>query len=196
MLRHIGEGVCADRIENALALTFQQKLGTQDVFGENQGISTQDFTEAIIRNLERPSSLSITPSQNSLFETLNTSNNSSLSSHATEKNWQKKGVDVFLQSNDLVKNLEVHLKNATEGTSLQFLFLDNRGFIVSPSPTRLPDCIDTWRARFLTFEETHEITDEEIFTLLKKISSVAPWSQVTPLFFEEGQPTFTKAQGE
>ena len=196
MLRHIGEGICANRIENALALTFQQKLGTQDVFGENQGLSTQAFTEAVIRNLDCSSSLPIPSSQNSLFTTLHTSNNPSLSSDATKKNWQKKGVDVFLRSNGLVKDLDTHLKDATEGTSLQFIFLDNRGFIVSPPPTRLPDCVDTWRARFLASEEIPEITDDEIFTLLKKISSVASWSQVTPLFWEEGQPTFTKAQGE
>ena len=48
MLKYIGEKVYADKIEEALFRTFNQKIFTADLGGN---VSTTEFTDAIIANL-------------------------------------------------------------------------------------------------------------------------------------------------
>src|SRR5688572_6400277 len=58
MLRHIGEGKAANEVEQAVLVTLESGIRTSDMIGVQNPTSTTDFTQAVISNLGKRSTVS------------------------------------------------------------------------------------------------------------------------------------------
>lgn len=194
MLRHLGEFEAADRIENALRAILHQGIHTQDVAGDAKPVGTRAFTEAIVRYMEesQPGTGELLKRRYHALDTQAFGDHLS----SSPKSWRRGGVDVFLESHETPDRLGASCERVVEGTPFRFIFLDNRGFVVYPFSGLQVGCTSHWRARFLAQDESLSLSENAIFDLLERLSTVASWGSIESLFFEGDQPAFTKAQGE
>jgi isocitrate dehydrogenase len=75
--------------------------------------------------------------------------------------------------------------------------MSNRGTQIYPDKGTIIDCNDQHRCRFLVRDAANgSLTDADVFALLPRLSAVAPWAHIEKLQEFDGQPSYTKAQGE
>jgi isocitrate dehydrogenase len=60
----------------------------------------------------------------------------------------------------------------------------------------VPDVVDQWRCRFMLRTPGVSATDDQIAALLQRVSSRLQWAHIEKLQMFDGQPGFSKAQGE
>lgn len=187
LLRHIREFEAAESIENALFVTLENRVFTRDVAGNEGAVTTTAFTEEIIKNLgqcsqnwkKRPyQPLKIHPTPLDLD---------------TVKERQLVGVDVFIESCFAPDLIGKDLEKLCSLSPFSLKFIDNRGVVVYPSAGILPDLVDCFRCRFLAEKE---IEDKDILALLAQITQEYTWTHVEKLSLFDGQPSYTKSQGE
>ncbi|HEU6446698.1 MAG TPA: hypothetical protein VFL61_16725 [Gaiellaceae bacterium] len=65
-----------------------------------------------------------------------------------------------------------------------------------PATGAITDCVDHWRCRFHLGSNGHELEDGEVVDLLGRIGGRHRWMHVEKLQAFDGEPAFTKAQGE
>jgi isocitrate dehydrogenase len=58
------------------------------------------------------------------------------------------------------------------------------------------DLVDHWRCRFILRDDGGELTDTVALDLLQRIGGKHRWTHIEKLHEFDGQPGFTKAQGE
>jgi len=83
-----------------------------------------------------------------------------------------------------------------EGTPLKLKMISNRGTQVYPDKGTLTDCVDHYRCRFIARDPNADLTDDDIFMLLNKLCQHHRWMHIEKLQEFDGEPGFTKAQGE
>jgi isocitrate dehydrogenase len=192
MLRHLGLFEQAAAIEHAVLVTLEEgKVRTGDVVGYDKGASTTAYTQAIIANLGRksehwrvrdykPMQLPEVPPEPDLVR---------------PKSRRLIGADIFLESPLEPVELGRSLEELSEGTRLKLKMISNRGTRVYPPVGAITDCVDHWRCRFIARGD-HGLADEDIFDLLRRVASRHTWVHIEKLQEIDGQPGFTKAQGE
>ncbi|MCS6866504.1 MAG: NADP-dependent isocitrate dehydrogenase [Gemmataceae bacterium] len=195
MLRHLGELETAARVENALLVTLEEgKVRTGDVVGYDSGKAgtTTAFTDEIIRNLGRtPKSVTIRTYRPLQIPRLS-------SDPVSVRPQQRKviGADVFVETGELPPVLGPALETLAQGTALKLKMVSNRGTQVYPDKGTMIDCVDHYRCRFVLREAQGELTDQQLLELLSRIGSRYRWVHVEKLQEFDGQPSYTKAQGE
>ena len=60
----------------------------------------------------------------------------------------------------------------------------------------MTDLVDHWACRFVLRDGEGELSDAQAMDLLQRISSRHRWTHVEKLHEIDGQPGFTKSQGE
>lgn len=192
MLRHLGLFEEAAAIEHAVLVTLEDgKVRTGDVVGYDKGATTTAYTDAIIANLGRkserwrvrdykPIRLPEVPSAPDLVK---------------PKSRRLIGADIFLESPLDPMQLGRSLEELSSQTRLKLKMVSNRGTRVYPPVGAITDCVDHWRCRFIARDD-REISDEDIFDLLRRVAQQHTWVHVEKLQEIDGQPAFTKAQGE
>ncbi len=73
--------------------------------------------------------------------------------------------------------------------------ISNRGTVVWPSTGGSTECIDHFRCRFI-IDDQSMWNQESLLDLLKRIGSDYRWRHVEKLQIIDGDPGFTRAQGE
>ena len=191
MLKHLRFFDEAEAIENALFATLQKGVLTGDVVGYDRGATTSDFASAIIDNLGqsvegytirrgRPLAM---PAQ--------------VANPVTVVPAQRRviGVDVFVESGLMPYELGPQLDALVAESPLRLKMISNRGTKVYPDGNTNIDVVDHYRCRFV-LREDGELSRSSIRDLLARIESSVDWVHLELLQEFDGEPAFTRAQGE
>jgi isocitrate dehydrogenase len=195
MLRHLGEMAAAARVENALLATLEDGLvRTGDVVGYDSGkaCTTTDFTRAVIGNLGRLPRTVTARTHTPLRVPAVSADPVSVSPKAR----RVVGADVFVETGHLPPVLGPALEGLAAGSPLKLKMVSNRGTQVYPDKGTLIDCVDHYRCRFVLREPAGELTDAHLLDLLGRVADKYRWVHVEKLQEFDGQPGYTKAQGE
>lgn len=106
------------------------------------------------------------------------------------------GMDVFVESEAASEVLGRSLGQAVEGLPLRLKMLSNRGTVVYPATGGSTDCVDHWRCRFVLRDGAQEMDREMVFGLLERVEARHHWNHVETLYEFDGEPSYTRAQGE
>ena len=193
MLRYLDEFEIAETIEQAVIVTLEEgRTLTRDVVGDERAATTTEFTEQVIANLGRRSS----SWQSRAYRPI------TLPALRPEPDVVKvserrlAGVDVFIEAADRPDTLGPLLEQLAATTPLRLHLISNRGLQVYPSTGGTTDYVDHWRCRFLTRSPDANLSDAEIFQLVARIGQRYPWFRIQRLVEFDGEPGFSKAQGE
>lgn len=195
MLRHLGEMQAAARIENAVVYTLaEERIVTRDVSGAAHPAGTRAFTEAVIANFDkRPTGWSAReyrPIQiaETRFKPL---------TQGPAKARRVAGIDVFVEAEQAPGDLGSKLTGAAERSGFKLKMISNRGTQVYPTRGANTDCVDHWRCRFLDLQPGPDLAAEKVTRLLAEVQGCGlRWMHLEKLQEFDGQPGFTKAQGE
>lgn len=195
MLRHLGELEAAATIENALLVTLEEgQARTGDVVGYDSGLAaaTTAYTDAIIANLDKqPKNVQVRdykPLQIPTFET------GSVTVRPSSR--RVIGADIFLESEKSPVEIGHSLEALAEDTHFKLKMISNRGTQVYPDKGTMIDCVDHHRCRFMLRDASGEVNDAALLELVGKIASQHRWVHIEKLQEFDGQPGYTKAQGE
>jgi len=191
MLRYLDEIEAAEAIEQALIVTLEEgKALTRDVVGDERAVSTTAFTDAIIANLGRRSATWTSrpyrpiriPEQRPEFDPVRPAQRRTV------------GIDIIVEASEPPDVLGAHLEAFINDLPLRLHLISSRGLQVYPEANTRIDYVDHWRCRFLTTDR--EVAIPTVLALVERISTRYRWGRVQLLYEMDGQPGFTKAQGE
>ncbi len=193
MLRYLDEFESASLIENALAKTLEDGIATRDVVGDEKAASTSEFADAVIANLgEEASSWKARG-----YRALKVPRVSERPDFVRASSVKTIGVDVFIESAQDVDAIGRRLEEIAEGTGLKLWMISSRGTQVFPPAGATLDVVDLWQCRFKGSQDGEsEVSDAAIFALLGKIAEEYKWVRTQKLLEIDGEPGYTKAQGE
>ncbi|MER3525217.1 MAG: NADP-dependent isocitrate dehydrogenase [Ignavibacteria bacterium] len=193
MLRHIGQFEAAATIEHALLLTLEEgKVRTGDVVGYDKGASTTAYTDAIIANLGRKAQRSLVRE----YKPLKLPEVSKAFDIVKPKSRRVIGADIFIESAQPPEEIGKKLEELCAPTALKLKMISNRGTKVYEPTGAITDCVDHFRCRFILRSADGDLKDEQLVDLLQRIGAQFCWMHVEKLSEFDGQPGFTKAQGE
>lgn len=194
MLRHLGMFQAANRIEQAVLATLAEGIITRDILGDSgKAASTSQYTDAIISRLESASTGDpVRPYKPILLPNLSPDLDFVKSARR-----RTVGADLFVESALNPELLGKTLEQLTEGTPLKLKMISNRGTKVYPPAGALTDCVDHHRCRFILREPSGDLADAPLIDLIGRLSLAGlRWMHVEKLPEFDGEPGFTKAQGE
>lgn len=193
MLRYLDQVDAAEQIEHAVSLTLESGVRTRDIAGDGPAASTTAYTDAIVSHIgERSAAWS-----GRAHRPLQLPQVSSEYASVHPQRRRDLGIDVFIESGLAPGTLGASLEAATAGTALRLESIGNRGTQVYPATGgATTDCIDHWPCRFLIRDLAGELTDEDLFALLHRVSQEHRWVHVERLPEFDGVRGFSKAQGE
>jgi isocitrate dehydrogenase len=203
MLRHVGETVAADAIENAVLVTLEEgKAVTQDLARQTGGdvaraASTSGFTDSIISNIgQRPATVPARAAGERLA-----------GSTAPRPRWSygpevsaavprtTVGVDVFLETWEPAATAGPALE-ALAGPGMRLQMISSRGTMVWPSTGLDPDSVGLLRCRYVARAEGATASDADIAALVARVGERYAWTHLEKLHVFAGEDGFTKAQGQ
>ena len=203
MLRHVGESVAADTIENAVLVTLEEgKAVTQDLARQTGGdvehaASTTGFTDSIIANLGRqPTTV---PARAGAERPAGGTSPRPRWSYGLEASAAVPrttvGVDVFLETWEPADVAGPALE-ALAGDTLRLQMISSRGTMVWPSTGLKPDSVGLLRCRFVAREDGAAASDADINALVARVGERYAWTHLEKLHVFDGEDGFTKAQGQ
>jgi isocitrate dehydrogenase len=191
MLRYLGELAAARAIEEAVLVTLERGTYTRDVRPEGS-VSTTAFADAVIANLgQRPERWRARD-----VRALRIPEVRGTPDYLRLKRRRTVGVDVFVEAHDPAEQLGATLRELAAGLPVELKMISNRGTKVFPSTGAMPACVDHWRCRFVLRDGASALADAAIVELLGRITPHHRWMHVEKLEEYDGQPGFTRAQGE
>lgn len=198
LLRHLGEFEAAQKMEHAVLVTLEENTrngrGTGDIVGYDnpKAMKTSEYTDAIIANLGKRSEKwrvrDVKP--------LKLPHVSSAPDFVKAKSRRVVGADIHIESPLSAEELGRSVEQLTADSALVLKVVSNRGTKVYPSTGTVTDCVDHYPCRFFLRNAGAEMTDAQLAEALLKIASKHRWSHVEKLQEFDGQPGFTKSQGE
>jgi len=194
MLRHLGEFEIAAKIENAVVYTLEAGVTlTGDIAPKGlKPASTSEFTDAIIANFGK-SATQLKQREHKPLQMPQVSTDAVL---VKTKERKVVGVDIHVESAETPDVLGPQIEERAKGTPLKLKIISNRGARVFPLTDGFTDCVDEWRCRFVAREDGAEVHDEDILTLLQRIAVGHRWVNIEKLNEFDGEPAYTKSQGE
>ena len=196
MLRYLGEFEAASKIEHAVLVTLEEgKVRTGDVVGYDSGknCTTTQYTEAVIANLGKTSSKWKVREH----KPIKMPDISKEPAYVKVKNRRVAGVDVFVEANLFPEEVGKKVEQAVAGSPFKLKMCSSRGTKVYPPTGTVIDVNDQYRCRIMLADPTGSASDDQIMDLLKRFSGVGLlWGHLEKLHELDGQPGWTKAQGE
>ncbi|MBU6246033.1 MAG: NADP-dependent isocitrate dehydrogenase [Actinomycetales bacterium] len=189
MLRHLEQFEAADALEQAVYRTLEDGIHTKDVKA-GEPVGTAAFTEAVRARIGQASS--IAPRQRQPLALPQISRSDARSEPGSRS---KAGVDIFIESTDEPERIASRLQDATAGTPYHLKMVSCRGTVVWPSTGGSTGCIDHFRCRFV-IADRHAWHQESVLDLLQRVGRIYRWMHVEKLEDIDGEPAYTKAQGE
>ena len=191
MLRHLDEFEAAGKIEHALLATLEQGVYTRDVRPEGS-VSTEAFTGRVIANLGRRSE----QWNVRVYRPLVMPELSRAPDFVQAHSRRTAGVDIFVESPLPARELGSSLDSICEETTLRLKMISNRGTKVYADTGAMTDCVDHWRCRFVLREASGDLDDRTLFDILGRVARTHRWMHVEKLQEFDGQPGYSRAQGE
>ncbi len=192
MLRYLDEFDAAAAIEHAVLVTLESGTLTGDIAGYDKGVGTTAFTDAIIGNLGRRSERWAVRDYKPIVMP-KVSEEPDLVRPASRA---VVGLDVFVESAEDPEELGTSLRELTADTPLELRSISNRGRQVFPATGAAADMVDHYACRFGLRGGPGELADDAVHDLLSRISTRCRWMHLEKLQEFDGEPGFTKAQGE
>jgi isocitrate dehydrogenase len=195
MLRHLGEMKAAETVENALLVTLEQgKILTPDMAGGGREPSgTKAFTAEVIKNLGAAPK-SFPRREYRKVKMPQVSHDPVL---VRAKDTRPMGVDIFVATETNPAVLGRAVEESLTGLPVRLAQISNRGAKVYPNDLGVEaDPVDCARLRFKVSKHGATLSDKDIAELLLRVGKQAPWVHVEKLYKYDGEPGFTKDQGE
>jgi isocitrate dehydrogenase len=191
MLRHLDEFAAAAAIENALIVTLEEGTFTRDV--EPAGsVTTSAFTDRIIANLGKRSEKWRTRDHRELrIKPLDAARD-----YVRPNARRTIGADIFVESGASPDEIGKSLEALAAESPLRLKMISNRGTKVYPDNGGMTDCVDHWRCRFVLRDAAGSLEDAALLALVGKVAATHRWMHLEKLEEIDGQPAYTRAQGE
>jgi isocitrate dehydrogenase len=192
MMVHVGQGDVATRMHNAWLRAIEDGVHTYDIFDSQVSksqVGTSAFADAVIQRLDQEPEV-LAPVKYADAPLINVEVRP-----RTPQAKQQVGVDIFLDEphrspRELGKILEV-----LAGPDFRLDMLSNRGQKVYPDGIPETLCVDAFRCRFLG--ASGAVTVEQVIRLLDRVALAGhPFIKSEGLFTFDGEPGFTKGQGQ
>ena len=192
MLKHIGQGDIATKIENAWLKTIEDGYHTYDIYQEGiskEKLGTKEFAQKIIENLGQiPTQLK--PVENVSNETIK------ILPYQRKRNQEKTlvGVDLFVHWNGLDVNELAEKINRKKESDIELTMITNRGIKVWPNGFEETFCTDHWRCRF---KAKNTMQNQDIIHLLNNmINSHLDIIKTENLYHFDGKKAYSMGQGQ
>ena len=189
MLRYLGQFEAADTLEQAIFRTLEDGIHTQDV-KVGTPVGTAAFVDAVEARIGQRSSLPTRPYQPLVLPAITREETRTHPGSRT-----KVGVDVFIESEASPERIAERLQAIIKGTPYALKMISNRGTVVWPATGGSTGCIDHFRCRFV-IDDSASWNPESVLSLLQRIGREFRWMHVEKLEMVDGEPGFTRAQGE
>ncbi|MGZ6345278.1 MAG: NADP-dependent isocitrate dehydrogenase [Candidatus Limnocylindrales bacterium] len=200
LLRHLGELEAADTVENAVLATLEsgaavtQDLARQTGADVEQAASTTGYTDAVIGNLGRapaypPPRRARTPDPTA--RPLPRWDYSP--AHYAAITSRLVGADVMVESDEPIAQLGPSLA-AASGDAFRLESVAARGTRIWPGEA-VGDSVRWFTGRYVAAGDA-EPSEAELLALLARVAERHHWTHVERLQAFDGEPAFTKAQGE
>jgi isocitrate dehydrogenase len=191
MLRHLGERDAARTMENAILATLEAgKTVPRDVPGVQTPVGTKAYTDAVIANYGQvPTRLEARDAKPIVLPAMDRQTISVIPSSR-----RTLGCDIFLESGRTPEEIGAFLQATAPQFGLSLKMISNRGTQVFPSRGAETDSVDHWRCRHLAdpFPDNGKLG-----AYLSAMEAAGyRWMHLEKLEEIDGQPGFTKAQGE
>lgn len=187
MLRHLAMYEKADLIENAWLSTIEAGIHTADLHSDSGTlVSTQQFTEAIIRNINtKPKILRVSDRRSS------NSKNPNKNDYLNHKKHRVVGCDIYVRKAN--SRVFQGLANEVMTSNLKLSFIGHKGLVIWPNSSL--DCeLDMLQLRFIS---DSEVSQDEIIELqqmlVKQQLAIVMLNTLTEY---DGKQGFSKGQGE
>jgi NAD-dependent isocitrate dehydrogenase len=176
MLRHMGLGAYADRIEKGLWATLEAGQKTRDLGGS---LGTREFTAAVCANVAK-----VAPGDAKVSPRVTVPAYPRIDPTVTLR-----GFDIFVEYRNLLPPLPQKIGR------FELVMMSNRGTKVWPGPTPNLLMVDVFRCRYRA--EADNVTMEEIRQAIGEIEAAGfHWMHIELLKHIDGKPGFTLAQGQ
>jgi isocitrate dehydrogenase len=189
MLRHLEQFTAAERLEQAILRTLEDGIHTQDV-KVGTPVGTTAFTDAVCERMGLTSSVPSRQHRALVMPTLGRED-----ARSAPGSRRKLGVDVFIETEDEPTRIAERLRRLVDGTPYELKMVSNRGTVVWPPTGGTTTCVDHFRCRFRIADRA-AWDPESVLGLLQRIGRTYRWMHVEKLEEIDGEPAFTKAQGE
>jgi isocitrate dehydrogenase len=194
MLKHLGKGAAAKKIQNAWLKTLEEGIHTPDIYKEDisiKKVGTKEFAEAVIANLgKKPEVLK--------EANFNENGHLVLPKYVRKpaKNKQLVGVDLFVHWNGLDANQLAEQLTAVSLTTNKLSMITNRGIKVWPQGFKETFCTDHWRCRFMAHDGA-EFTKSDIVKMLSNaVDNNIDVIKTENLYEFDGKAAFSLGQGQ
>jgi isocitrate dehydrogenase len=192
MLRHLKEFEAANQIEQALFRTFAiDKVLTRDAIGDTGAASTTQFTDAVLRNLDKP----YPGYKNREYKPLKLPHIPNIPDFVKVKERGVLGIDVFIESTLPADDLGTSLKKIAADASFTLKGISCRGVKVYPASGPKLDPTDLFRCRFVSQDQS-DVDDRKIYGLLERLTPQFRWTHLEKLNIFDGIQAFSKDHGE
>ena len=189
MLRHLGEGSAANDVEQAILVTLESGIRMGDMQGSGAPASTTGFTDIVISNLGKRSSLSASRE----YRTASVARATNRVSTVAAAKRRVVGVDIYVESDLQPAALAASLQALANGLPVKLELIANRGSAVFPNTDRNVSLVDHYRCRFVC-AGTGDFKDAEILSLLSRIGESHRWMHVEKLQQFDGTDAFSRTQ--
>jgi isocitrate dehydrogenase len=192
MLRRLGEGDAADKIEEAVVYTLEHGTRTSDMPGTAKPAGTAEYTDELIANLGKRAPprkhrayqpLSVPPRTTDVFTVSTTAR-------------RVVGVDLFIESSLMPADLGEQLEAEALESPMRLLMISNRGTLVYPASGGPVGLVDHYRCRFVARAPGADIADAAILELLRCVGRRHRWMHLEKLQQFDGADGFSKSQGQ
>jgi isocitrate dehydrogenase len=195
MLVHIRQAEAAARIHNAWLRAIEEGIHTYDVYGEGTStakVGTKEFACAVIERLgQKPYRLQAVSYSATAEERQEVPQQA-----APRAKTELVGVDVYVEWPSHNPNELGEFLARVNGDGLALQMLSNRGVKVWPGGMAETFCTDSFRCRFLAGGGTR-MTPTQVISLLQRLMDAGVEVSKTEYLREyDGQPGFSRAQGE
>ncbi len=197
LLVHIGQPAVAERVHNAWLRTIEDGIHTGDIYKQDvskERVGTKGFTQAVIQRLgEQPQHMRVVK-----YEAGDGMPPIKPVTRPRPASKELIGVDVFLDwdaagRDPNVLGAELSKVNTT---MLRLEMITNRGLKVWPGGLPETFCVDHWRCRFESPDQT-PITHTEVLELLARISIYGyDFIKTEHLYKFDGEIAFSLGQGQ
>jgi isocitrate dehydrogenase len=192
MLRHLELFEEAAAIEHAIFVTLEQGILTGDVLGYDKGTPTTDYTDAIIGNLgQRTETWAVREVRPLQLPKIDTAPD-----FVRPATRSVLGLDLFIEATDTPQQIGETVGSLLEGTPFWLKMVSSRGTQVYPGRSAITDTVDAFRCRLMLTDPSAGLSEEDVAALLATISTRYAWNHIEKLQEFDGEPGFTKAQGE
>jgi len=195
MLRHLGYGGSAQRIESALLTTLKQGTHTPD-FGSpaTPPCSTEALVDAIIGNLGVPAQGDEARSDTRRADTTTVMAEKHRVIQSPRVEGEVAGIDLFVESDEQPE----HVANAVIAhlpTSVALTLISNRGTQVWPTGSMFTDCVNQYRLR-VEVREGQKLREYDMHKVALAVAERMRVCSTEILMRYGGNPAYSLAQGQ